>query len=29
MESEGLDVVLSPLQLAAILETDSTDRGSC
>ncbi len=29
MESEGLEVVLTPLQLAAILESDSIDPGSC
>jgi Bacterial CdiA-CT RNAse A domain len=29
VESEGLEVVLSPLQLAAILENDSIDQGSC
>ena len=29
LESEGLEVVLSPLQLAAILENDSIDQGSC
>lgn len=29
MESEGLEVVLSSLQLAAILENDSIDQGSC
>jgi hypothetical protein len=29
MSSEGLEVVLSPLQLAAILENESIDRGSC
>lgn len=29
MGQEGLEIVLSPLQLAAILENDSIDRGSC
>jgi hypothetical protein len=29
VESEGLEIVLSPLQLAAILENDSIDQGSC
>ena len=29
MESEGLEVVLTPLQLAAILDNDSIDQGSC
>jgi hypothetical protein len=29
MSSEGLEVVLSPLQFAAILENESIDRGSC
>lgn len=29
MEQAGLEIVLSPLQLAAILENDSIDQGSC